>query len=52
MRLDKVVGKLINPDQTGFLKGRLASDNVRRHLHVIADAKKTGLPGGLLFLDA
>lgn len=52
MCLDKVVGKLINPDQTGFLKGWLASDNVRQLLHVIADAKKTGLPGGLLFLDA
>ena len=52
MRLDKVMGKLINPDQTGFLKGRFASDNVRRLLHVIADAKKIGLPGGLLFLDA
>ena len=28
MRLDKVAGKLINTDQAGFLKGRLASDNV------------------------
>ena len=28
--LDKVVGKLINPDQTGFFKGRFASDNVCR----------------------
>lgn len=27
-----------------------ASNNVHRLLHVIADAKKTGLPGGLLFL--
>lgn len=52
MCLDKVVEKLINPDQTGFLKGRLASDNVRWLLHVIAHAKKTSLPGGLLFLDA
>lgn len=51
MRLDKFVGKLINLDLTGFLKGRLASD-VRWLLHVITDAKKTGLPGGLLFLDA
>ena len=30
----------------------MASDNLRRLLHVIADAKKTGLLGGLLFLDA
>ena len=51
MRLDKVTGKLINPDQTGFLKGRLASDNVRQLLHIISDTKKTGSPGGLLFLD-
>lgn len=51
MRLDKVAGKLINTDQAGFLRGRLASDNVRRLLHVIAEAKRTGLPGGLLFLD-
>ena len=38
--------------KTGFLKGRLASDNVRRLLHIISDTKKTGSPGGLLFLDA
>lgn len=41
MHLDKVVRKLINPDQAGFLKGRLAPDNVRWLLHVITDAKKT-----------
>lgn len=52
MRLDRVSGKLINSDQTGFLKGRLASDNVRRLLHIISETKKTELPCGLLFLDA
>lgn len=52
MRLDRVSGKLINLDQTGFLKGRLASDNVRRLLHIISETKKTELPCGLLFLDA
>lgn len=49
IRLEKVVGKLINPEQTGFLK---ASDNIRRLLNIIADAKRTGQPNGLLFLDA
>ncbi len=52
MRLEKVNRKLINPDQTGFLKGRMASENVRRLLHIISVTKKTGLPCGLLFLDA
>lgn len=41
-RIEKVVGKLIHFDQTGFLKGRVASDNLRRLLHIIdiADAHK------------
>lgn len=52
MRLDKVVRKLISLDQSGFLKEQLASDNVPRLLHVIADTKRRGLPGGLLFLNA
>lgn len=34
-RMESVIGKLIHYDQTGFLKGRVASENVRRLLHVI-----------------
>lgn len=52
LRLEKVVGGLINPDQAGFMKGRLASDNIRRLLHVIGEVEKNHRPSGLLFVDA
>lgn len=34
-RIEPFIGKLIHYDQTGFIKGRMASDNLRRLLHVI-----------------
>lgn len=34
-RLQTVMHKLINCDQTGFIRTRLASDYVRRMLHII-----------------
>lgn len=51
-RLQKYITKLIHSDQTGFVKSRLASDNVRRLLHVIDQVQNTNLPAGVLSLDA
>ena len=34
-RLERFLPKLIHPDQSGFVKKRLSSDNVRRLLHII-----------------
>lgn len=33
--IETVIGKLVHFDQTGFLKGRVASDNVRSLLHTV-----------------
>lgn len=52
IRLEIVVGKIINPDQTGFIKGRLAADNIRRLLHILGATHKIPINCGLLFLDA
>ena len=43
---------LIKNDQTGFVKSRLASDNVQRLLHVIYAAKDIPSPCAVLSLDA
>lgn len=52
LRLVKVIKSLVNADQTGFIQGRFASDNMRRLLHVIdaADSKQT--PCAVFSLDA
>ncbi len=34
-RMEKVIHSLIKEDQTGFMKGRNASDNMRRLLHIL-----------------
>lgn len=52
-RLDNYMGKLIHLDQAGFMKGRLAADNVRRLLHVIYQSShKADSPSAALSLDA
>uniref|UniRef100_A0A671QCI0 Reverse transcriptase domain-containing protein n=1 Tax=Sinocyclocheilus anshuiensis TaxID=1608454 RepID=A0A671QCI0_9TELE len=51
-RLELSVIKLINFDQSGFLKGRLASDNVRRFLHIIHASERDALPAAVFTLDA
>ena len=35
IRIQNHMPKLVNCDQTGFIKGRMAADNVRRLLHVV-----------------
>ncbi len=44
-RLEKVIHSLIKEDQTGFIKGRNASDNMRRLLHILdfADSHPTSV---------
>lgn len=51
-RLEVVIGKIVNPDQTGFIKCRLASDNIRRLLHILSASHDIPHDCGLLFLDA
>ena len=51
-RLEKVIPKLIHADQTGFVKGRQGSDNVRRLFHIIDAAQKQEDPMLILSMDA
>ena len=51
-RIEPHIATLINSDQTGFVKSRLASDNVRRLLHVIHAARDIPSPCAILSLDA
>ena len=50
-RLKKVVPKLVNSDQTGFIKGRFIGENIRLINGVINLAAAKNIPGLLLFLD-
>ena len=50
-RLKKVIPKLVNSDQTGFIKGRFIGENVRLIDCVISFAAAKNIPGLLLFLD-
>lgn len=43
---------LISPDQTGFMKGRMAADNIRRLLHVIDATSDSHGPRAVFSLDA
>lgn len=51
-RLQPVMTKLVNCDQTGFIRTRLASDNLRRLLHIIHGTSSLTLPAAVLSLDA
>ncbi len=50
--LEPYIDNLIHYDQTGFLKGRLASDNIRRLLHIIDHAQTTNANSAIFSLDA
>ena len=52
MRLEKVINKLIHPDQTVFIKGRQAPENMRRLFHAVAEATNLDTPCAVLSLDA
>lgn len=44
MGMEKVVSKLIGPDQTGFVNGQLAADKIRIVLHVRSETKRKSHP--------
>ena len=50
-RMKRVLPDIINNDQTGFLKGRSISENVRLLNSVISYAEQQNIPGMLLFID-
>lgn len=51
-RLNEYIFHLVHEDQTGFIRGRLASDNVRRLLHVIDAPKDEADSYAVFSLDA
>ena len=50
-RLKRVLPKLVNSDQTGFIKGRFIGENIRLIDGIINFAAAKNIPGLLLFLD-
>ena len=50
-RLEKVLPSIINPDQTGYVKGRYIGENVRLIQDIIEHTNLTGKKGIALFLD-
>lgn len=52
MRLENFMPFLVNCAQTGFIKTRLGSNNVRRLLHIIDAAEDVKVPLAVLSLDA
>ncbi len=50
--MEKVIHSLIKEDQTGFIKGRNASDNMRRLLHILDFADSHPTPCAIFSLDA
>ncbi len=51
-QMERVITSLIHIDQAGFIQGRLASNNMRRLLHVMTRARASQHPVILLSLDA
>ncbi len=51
-RLQGYMTRLVHCDQTGFIGSRMASDNVRRLLHIIDKAPTIGSSAAVLSLDA
>ena len=50
-RIEKVLTLLINPDQTGFIKGRYIGQNVRLLNDILEQTETQNIPGILLQLD-
>ena len=52
LRLDKVIGSIIHTDQTGFMKNRSSTDNMRKLLHLVWLNRTGKDPTVALSLDA
>ena len=50
-RLEKVLPKIINSDQPGYIKGRFIGENVRLIQDVMFHTKQEEKPGIAVFLD-
>ena len=50
-RLEKVLPTIINPDQTGYVKGRFIGENVRLIRDIMFFTEHTKKPGIAIFLD-
>ena len=50
-RIEKVLPKIINPDQTGYVKGRYIGENIRLIQDIMFFTKNANLPGIAIFLD-
>lgn len=51
-RLETVLPQVIKPDQTGFIKSRFGTDNIRRLLNVINSIQARKTPSLIISLDA
>lgn len=51
-RIQDHMSTLVHCDQTGFIKGRMTADNVRRLLHIVDTAAGKNTPSVVLSLDA
>ena len=50
-RLEKVLPKIINPDQTGYIKNRYIGENVRLISDIMVYTEENNMPGIALFID-
>ena len=50
-RLEKVLPKIINPDQTGYVKGRYIGENIRLIQDLMFYLEKENSPGIAVFVD-
>ena len=50
-RLQKVIGKLVKPDQTGCISGRFIGENIRTMLDIIEYTTSYDVPGLMVLID-
>lgn len=51
IRLQKVISKIIHPDQVGYIKGRNIGDNIRAMIDILSITKNEMNPGIMLLID-